>query len=61
MEQLKLVDIKPCYWPSVSIAAKRFMEDFPDRMGIRQGVVYTREEISFYIYRTKTQIIVRGY
>ncbi len=62
--QLKLVGVKPENWSRAAITASEFNVEHPDKVGFRHGVVYGYiDEVfreCFYIYRTKTQIVVRA-
>lgn len=58
---LKLRDVPPAKWAIATELAKQFDDQYPQSSGIRQGVAYTKKgNPSFYIYRTKTSIVVRG-
>jgi|GEM_PF-5000602 len=58
---LKITKTKPEHWDDALSVAKQFDADYPDRQGFMAGVVYTAKgRPSFYAYRTKTSIVVRG-
>lgn len=49
-----------CWYEAVR-CAETFKAQYPeDRVGFHKGVVYFNEQHCFYVYRTKTAIIVRG-
>lgn len=52
--------IKNDEWEQSVRLAQRFIEEFPDRVGYRDGVAFTTVGYPrpFYVYRTKTGIIV---
>lgn len=56
---LKLVNVPTEAWQQAAKVAKDFDAVWPERSGIRQGVAYTDSWQAFYVYRTKTSIVVR--
>ena len=59
---VKLVNIPVDEWASAVFIAGRFSREYPNRMGIRDGVIYATPnptDATIYVYRTKTQIVVR--
>lgn len=65
MLELKIVGVVNNYyaWERAVRLANSFVQDYPDRMGIRDGVGYHNpvfDDKPLYVYRTKTQIVVRG-
>lgn len=61
MRELKIKNIPKDKWHLAIPRANHFEVYYPDRMGARDGVGYLMEAgIHFYVYRTKTQIVVRG-
>lgn len=64
--KLTIRDVPEKHWARATSVAKQFNAEFPDRMGFHAGVVYVWDakavppEPSFYVYRTKTGVIVRG-
>lgn len=59
---VKLVNIPIEMWASAIMTAAQFSKDYPNRIGIRDGVIYTTlnpTDPTIYVYRTKTQIVVR--
>lgn len=60
--KLILRDVPEELWLKAMGVAKKFVRDYPDRMGFSQLVIYTThvENVSLAVYRTKTSIIVRG-
>lgn len=61
METVKISEV-PNKWLGVAVEmAQDFMERYPDRMGMADGCAYTRAgSPSFYVYRLKSMIVVRG-
>lgn len=58
---LKLVNVPPENWLVAAQLAKQFDDQHPQSSGIQQGVAYTKKgNPSFYIYRTKTSLVVLG-
>ena len=59
---IKLVDVREFDMSRAAHLAIHFARQYPDRMGARNGVVFSNTDHSnpLYIYRTKTQIVVRG-
>lgn len=39
-------------------AVKQFEADYPDRSGKGEGVVYTRDNVAYHVYRGKTMTVV---
>lgn len=61
MMDLKLRNVPPANWLVAAQLAKQFEDQYPERSGIRNGVVYSRAgDPSYYIYRTKTSLVVFG-
>lgn len=61
MIELKAYGMSVDDWGTAHRLAKRFMEDYPDRMGIRDCVVYSADGCkTMMVYRTKQFIVVRG-
>lgn len=60
---VKLTDVPESHWVSAVLCAKAFDRDFGDRMGIRNGVSYgpgqDEYKSNYYIYKTKSGIVVR--
>lgn len=58
---LKIRDVPPANWQDAVTCAALYERDYPDRRGIYNGAAYTMKgRPSFYVYRTKTAIVVRG-
>lgn len=60
---LKVSGVGAEEWPRCQKVARQFMEEFPERMGIRDGCLYHNpgsDWPSLYVYRTKTAVVVRG-
>lgn len=58
---LTITDVHESWLSAAVDAARDFNRNYPDRIGIRQGCAYShREGPIFYVYRTKSMIIVRG-
>lgn len=58
---LKITHIKPSDWPDAVRCANLYAREYPDRRGIYNGAAYTMTGMpSFYVYRTKTAVVVRG-
>ncbi|RVH87771.1 hypothetical protein CN204_04375 [Sinorhizobium meliloti] len=60
---LKVVNLPRNEWLRAHRAAAQFLNDYPDRIGMRNGVIYSRTvgpELPIYVYRTKTEVVVRG-
>jgi hypothetical protein len=62
MATIKLVNVDEHNLSRAAHLAVHFVRQYPDRMGIRAGVVFSNTDLScpLYIYRTKSQIVVRG-
>lgn len=62
MINIKLVNITEDQASSAVRLAYAFNRKYPNRMGIRKGCGYLPSDGSdpLYVYRTKTQIVVRG-
>jgi hypothetical protein len=61
MLNIHIYDIPNGYENTALICAGTFSGDYPDRIGVAQGVVYKYGSQSFYSYRTKSgRIVVRG-
>lgn len=61
--ELKIKRVSPYDWDFAIKVAKSFIEEYPERIGLRDGVGYTCDQdhsIHMYVYRTKTQVIVVG-
>ena len=59
MMDLNLVNVPPSAWQRAAQLGKQFDDEWPERSGIRHGVAYTGATDTYYIYRTKTQLVVR--
>lgn len=60
---LKVSGVPATEWPRCQKVARQFLDEFPDRMGIRDGCVYHvpgTDWPDLYVYRTKTAVVVRG-
>lgn len=60
---IKIVNVPQENWQVALGAAKAYLRDYPEgKVGFHAGVVYLTglEPISFYVYKTKTQLVVRG-
>jgi hypothetical protein len=58
---MKLIIRDTKNWYEAVKCAKEFNEIYPeDRVGFHKGVVYCNNYQYFYVYRTKTAIVVRG-
>jgi hypothetical protein len=60
---LKVVGLPRSEWFRAHQAANSFIEQFPDRIGMRHGCVYSPafgDYRPIYVYRTKTSIVVRA-
>ena len=60
MTDVKLSGFAPEAWLTAMGIAKVFHSEYPDRIGIRDGVVYDCGDAVGYAYRTKTLVIVRA-
>jgi hypothetical protein len=65
MLDLKIVGINNSYysWERAVRAANTFIQKYPDRIGVRNGVGYYNPVLDnkpLYVYRTKSSIMVRG-
>ena len=62
MLAIKLVNVDEHDLCRAASLAPHFVRQYPDRIGVRNGVVFTTDGFSnpLYVYRTKTQIVVRG-
>lgn len=59
---IKLTNINEDDVITAAMLAKQFDREYPDKIGFSAGVGHmTKDGLSFYIYRTKTGIVVRGY
>lgn len=59
---IKLTNINEDDVITAAMLAKQFDKEFPDKIGFSAGVAYMKKDSSpFYVYRTKTGIVVRGY
>ena len=64
--KLTIRDVQEKHWIRAVNVARQFKSEQPDKMGFHAGVVYVSDdnayppETSFYVYRTKTGVIVRG-
>jgi hypothetical protein len=58
---IKIVDLDPEQWTRAVGIARLFLERHPNRkLGIYNGVVYSNNaDPDVYVYRTKTQVVVR--
>ena len=60
---IKIRGVREDYWNTAVRLARTFIKEYPGKMGWRDGVIYVPQNIaqgSFYVYRTKTSIVVRG-
>jgi len=60
---LKTRNLPKSEWIRAPVTAKQFLKDYPDRYGVRNGVVYVQNEEydrALYVYRTKTCVVVAG-
>lgn len=60
---LKIYDMPMSEWARAHIVAKQFLADYPNRIGMRDGCVYSQNvagSIPLYVYRTKSCVVVRG-
>jgi len=59
---IKIVDVAPDYWTAAASVGQGFLHDYADRAaGVHNGVVYLKSNgLSFYVYRVKTGVVVRG-
>jgi hypothetical protein len=58
---LKIRNTPPDAWEAAAALAARFVKEYPERVGVGAGVAYTkRGSPTFYVYRTKTSIVVLG-
>jgi hypothetical protein len=60
---LKIRNTAPEHWSDAMAVAKQFTDEFPDRRGYLAGVAFLDlkgKRPPFYVYRTKTSIVVRG-
>jgi len=61
MLNLHVYDIRDVDAYTAVVCGQTFARDYPDRIGIRQGVVYRYGDLTLYAYRTKAgKIVVRG-
>lgn len=62
MTAIKLVDVPEHDLSRAASLAVHFARQFPDHFGSYHGVTFTTDGFKnpLYIYRTKTQIVVRG-
>lgn len=62
MATIKLVNVDEHDLAYAANLAVHFVRQYPDRIGLRNGVAFTKDcvDYSLYVYRTKTQIVVRG-
>ena len=61
--QLKIYNVAQSEWCRCASAAIKYLREFPNRTGIRNGCVYVQDGVdgsALYVYRTKTMVIVRG-
>jgi len=57
---MKLIVREETDWLDAVAVAKAYLRDYTDRpVGIRAGVIYFLGT-GYYVYRTKTAIVVRG-
>jgi len=48
-------------WSRAHAVAAQFLANYPAKRGFRNGCVYSRDGWQpLYVYRTKTQVVVRG-
>ncbi|UFS83166.1 hypothetical protein LPB79_13010 [Rhizobium sp. T136] len=60
---LKIVGLPRNEWFRAHRVANHFVEEYPDRIGMRHGCVYSPAFGDYgpvYVYRTKTQVVVRA-
>lgn len=60
---LKIYDMPMSEWGRAHIVARQFLKDYPDRIGMRNGCVYSQticDSVPLYVYRTKSCVVVRG-
>jgi hypothetical protein len=60
---LKVVGLPRSEWFRAHRAANHFADEYPDRIGVRHGCVYSPafgDYRPIYVYRTKTCIVVRA-
>lgn len=63
---LKVTKLSRGNWPIAVRISQQFLEEYPERMGFGQAVVYLAESrikgspTSLFVYRTKTSVVVRG-
>jgi hypothetical protein len=58
---MKLIIRDTKNWHEAVRCAETFKSQYPeDRVGFHKGVVYYNNHNCFYVYRTKTAIVVRG-
>lgn len=58
---LKVSNLPTKEWHRAHRCAIQFLIDYPKRRGVRNGCVYANAVYDpLYVYRTKTQIVVRG-
>lgn len=62
MINIKLVNIPEDRSQGAVSLAYVFNRQYPNRMGLRSGCGYLPDDggVPLYVYRTKTQIVVRG-
>ncbi len=58
---LKVTGLSQIEWSRAPVVARLFLEEYPDKFGFHNPVVYVREgNDALYVYRTKTSVVVRG-
>lgn len=61
MMDVKIRNVLQGDWRAAVELAERFLRDYPDRIGVRNGSVYTLgRTTSFHVYRTRTTIVIVG-
>ncbi|MDW9650808.1 hypothetical protein GOB33_22250 [Sinorhizobium meliloti] len=60
---LKISNTAPEHWADALSVARKFNDEYPERRGFMAGVAFldlSGKKPPFYVYRTKTSIVVRG-
>jgi len=58
---LKFHKIEPKWWDAATSIAYAYLRDYSDKkIGFHAGVVYFIKDKGFYVYKTKTQLVVRS-
>lgn len=59
MEDIKIRDCPANHLEDAVDCAKHFMENYPERKGVYNGVAYSKKgHPSFYVYNTKKMVVV---